>query len=125
MTPFQFGALVKLAGQPGISPAPASFWQQWSRPPKGSGYLNTLDRWYNPRTKQQVTERGEKGLMRAGQASMLTGAAAGGGAAFATGVPGAVLGPSAMLGAGGGLAHRSYRNIVGLPNTIRSMTGAQ
>ena len=74
----------------------------------GPGFLqsygNVLDRWYNPRTKQQVTERGEHGLMRAGQAAMGIGAAAGaaaGGLALAapgvaamplSQVPGAVAG---------------------------------
>jgi len=74
----------------------------------GPGFLqsygNVLDRWYNPGTKQQVTERGEHGLMRAGQAAMGVGAAAGaaaGGLALAapgvaamplSQVPGAVAG---------------------------------
>jgi hypothetical protein len=40
-------------------------------------YGNVLDRWYNPFTKQRNYERGEKGLMRAGQAAMGIGAAAG------------------------------------------------
>lgn len=44
-------------------------------------YVDVLDRWYNPWTTQQVTERGEEGLMRAGQTAMGTAAVAGAAAA--------------------------------------------
>jgi hypothetical protein len=46
-----------------------------------AGYLNTLDRWYNPWTTQTVSHPEEKMLMRAGQGALGLGAAAGVGAA--------------------------------------------
>ena len=63
MRAFSFGRALgeKLAAEP-------SFMQS---------YGNVLDRWYNPLTKQHNYERGEKGLMRAGQAAMGVGAVAG------------------------------------------------
>jgi hypothetical protein len=109
MNPFEFGRLIKLATD-GISPAPTSFFQSWLNPPKpaassgaptSSPYLNTLDRWYNPGTKQQVTEKGETSLMRAGQTALGTGAAAGavaGGIAAAPAL--AAAGNTAMTSAG-------------------------
>jgi hypothetical protein len=58
------------------NPAP----DKMNLPSFGQRYGNTLDRWYNPNTTQQVTERGEQGLMRAGQAGLGTAALAGGSA---------------------------------------------
>ncbi len=46
-----------------------------------AGYMNTLSRWYNPWTTQQVTDPTEQNLMRAGQGALGLGAAAGVGAA--------------------------------------------
>jgi hypothetical protein len=101
MTPFEFGQFVKLAAGNG-----SSFWSQWANPPKPAGtptnspYLNTLDRWYNPWSKQQVTERGETGLMRAGQAAMGVGAATGAAAGGIAAAPAlASAGNSALAGA--------------------------
>jgi hypothetical protein len=77
----------------------------------GPGFLqsygNVLDRWYNPWTKQQVTERGEHGLMRAGQTAMGVGAAAGaaaGGLAAAPTIAGMGTGTAATAGTGGVMA---------------------
>ena len=42
-----------------------------------NSYGRVLDRWYNPNTEQQVTEKGEEGLMRMGQTALGVGAGAG------------------------------------------------
>lgn len=59
-------------------------------------YGDVLDRWFNPNTKQQVTEKGEHGLMRGAQIAAGTGAAAG---VLAGGIAAA---PALGIGAGGG-----------------------
>lgn len=91
----------------GISPPNGSFFQEWMNPPKparssgaptNSPFINTLDRWYNPWTKQTGREKGEQGLMRAGQVALGTGAAAGAAAGALTAAP-AVAG---MMTGGGG-----------------------
>lgn len=78
---------------------------------KAPGYTDVLDRWYNPWTKQQVTERGETGLMRAGQVAMGTGAIAGTAAAGLAAAPtiagmasGGTAGTTAAGAATGGAA---------------------
>lgn len=73
-------------------------------------YGNVLDRWYNPWTKQQVTEPGEHGLMRAGQAAMGIGAAAGaaaGGIAAAPAIAGLGTGTATTAGTGGVIASQT------------------
>jgi hypothetical protein len=73
-------------------------------------YGNVLDRWYNPWTKQRNYERGEKGLMRAGQAALGIGAAAGaaaGGLAAAPAIAGMGTGTAATAGTGGVLASQT------------------
>lgn len=115
MTAFEFGRqlntlIKKAAGPAGVSKAPSGFFNSFMNPPKpsaGSGaptnspYLNTLDRWYNPWTKQKVTERGETGLMRLGQGAMGVGAAAGAAAGGIAAAPAlASAGNTAMAGLG-------------------------
>ena len=81
--------LQKLFGQPkpAIKPKPATYNPAPDKPGTTPGYLGVLDRWYNPYTKQQVTERGETGLMRGGRAAMGTGAALGTAAAGLAAAP--------------------------------------
>jgi hypothetical protein len=79
------------------APAPASapqngpFGTNKGNPTALQSYGNTLDRWYNPWSKQQGLERGEEGLMRAGQGAMGVAGLAGG----------AALAPAAGLGVAG------------------------
>ena len=112
MTPYQFGRHIKRAvnNTPGIQESSGSFFQEWMNPPKpastsgaptGSPYLNTLDRWYSPWTKQTGREAGEQGLMRAGQAAMGVGAAAGAAAGGIAAAPTlAAAGNTALTAAG-------------------------
>lgn len=63
-----------------------------------AGYVNQLSRWYNPWTKQQVTDPAEKTLMRVGQGALGLGAAAGAGAAgVAAAAPGLAATPLTHL----------------------------
>lgn len=118
------GANIRPAGQsrPAAPPKPpgstGSFFQEWMNPPKparssgaptNSPYINALDRWYNPWTKQTGREAGEQGLMRAGQAAMGVGAAAATAAGAITAAPavaGMMTGGGATTtaGVGGGAA---------------------
>lgn len=92
--------------------APRSAWQEYWNPKykshTGLGtYVDVLDRWYNPLTTQNNYEKGEKGLMRAGQVGAGVGAAAGlaaGGlaAAPALGLGGAGTGGTTAATAGTG-----------------------
>lgn len=66
-------------------------------------YADTLERWYNPWSTQEVKERGEKGLMRAGQISGGVGAVAGLAAGGIAAAP-ALLGGGGTVAGGGGLA---------------------
>lgn len=107
---YLFGAMLKRANDPTWGQFGYEFAQNlnpWNGRPKGTGMLSTMDRWYNPWTTQQVTEKGEHGLMRAGQAAMGVGAAAGlaaGGlaAAPALGLGGAGTGGTTAATAGTG-----------------------
>ena len=77
------GGLITSGSKPLQGPNPMSPKPMGSKPSASTNpsfmqsYGNVLDRWYNPFTKQRNYERGEKGLMRAGQAAMGIGAAAG------------------------------------------------
>lgn len=82
--------------------APRTAWQEFWNPPykshTGLGtYVDVLDRWYNPWTTQNNYEKGEKGLMRAGQAAMGVGATA----AAAAGAIAAAPTVAGMVGGGG------------------------
>jgi len=92
-------------GPPPAAPAPPPAPKPITPPPQQpdnnggmfgpAGYLGTLDRWYNPWTKQQVTNPEEQALMRVGQGALGLGAAAGVGAAgIAAGAP--ALGSTAL-----------------------------
>lgn len=107
---YLFGAMLKNASDPTWGQFGYEFAQNfnpWNGRPKNTGMLSTMDRWYNPQTTQQVTEKGEHGLMRAGQAGLGVGAAAGlaaGGlaAAPALGLGGAGTGGTTAATAGTG-----------------------
>lgn len=97
--------------------APRSAWQEYWDPKykshTGLGtYVDTLDRWYNPWTTQTNYEKGEKGLMRAGQTAMGvagTAAATAGAITAAPAVAGMFSGGSTAAGgtAAGGAAAAS------------------
>lgn len=135
MTPFIFGQRFKAAFELSALPPPAAprrLRPTPAPPARRSGptflqsYGNVLDRWYNPRTKQQVTERGERGLMRAGQAAMGVGAAAGtaaAGLAAAPALTGAAAGSTgtAVAAAGGATATPAGQNLLQrLPHTAQT-----
>ena len=107
-TAFEFGKFVakKMASGPA-----GPFGTNNGNPTALQSYGNTLDRWYNPWSKQQGTERGETGLMRAGQGAMGVAGLAGGAllsapTAAAAAAPATIGGTvanagSAMLGGAG------------------------
>lgn len=74
-------------------------------------YVDVLDRWYNPWTTQKVTERGEEGLMRAGQTAMGIGAGA---AATAAAIPAAAATLPATAQGLAGLGTGATGGVVGL-----------
>lgn len=87
-----------------------------SRP--GTGYGAVLDRWYNPWTKQEVKEKGEKGLMRAGQVSGAVGAIAGLAAGGIAAAPAFGLGGgAAATGSAGTTAATSGTGLVAASQT--------
>lgn len=101
----EISELVKAADDPTWGQFGYEFLQNfnpWNGRPKGTSYGSVLDRWYNPWTTQQITEKGEQGLMRGGQAAMGVGAAAGAGAGLAAGGGAALLAGLRALATGGG-----------------------
>lgn len=112
--------------------APRGFLQEYFNPPKpaanansptggASPYIDTLDRWYNPWTKQTSREGGEANLMRAGQTAL---GVAGSTVAGATAAPIAAATGLTMTGTGGALTTAGTLATVGQQAAVPAASAA-
>ncbi len=84
-----------------------------------AGYVNTLSRWYNPMTKQRVTDPTEKTMMRVGQGALGAAGAAGAGLAATAASPTMAFSVTTGVPAAYGM-QRQYMNTV---NSLKRMAG--